>query len=119
MLKKNDQMQIQILTDSAEALLDAVYGKIESGDVKTWERITLTIGKKKDVDALGYKAPQYAGIASLVPIAQGDMLVITIIQMEGQPTLNNATRAIYYGRFTEVIMSHFYGKYNINSINIV
>src|ERR1039457_6149559 len=99
-------MPITIMTDLAEPLLDAIHEGIEDRTIRTWKNKATKKG-----DIFMYKAEQYADLACLKAVVKNDMLLINIGKVDNQP-ISKELKGIYFGRFVQMITSHFYGQYN-------
>ena len=94
-------MPLYIDTHNPAGLLKAIKNKIDTGDIATWAYVG---------DRFEYLAKQYHGEAFLDATVELTRLYFRLKWKPAAQRKTFAVMAIFYGRFTEEILSHFTKK---------
>lgn len=100
-------MSLTINTTTPKGLLSAIKKEIEENKIRTWSN-----------DLAGnftHTPDQWENKASLKPTLGIGKLSISIIKPTNATVLSKAVKGVYYGRFIEMICTHFDGRFT--SIN--
>lgn len=95
-------MAVIVLTDNPSGLLKSVRNAINNKAIDTWSF-------DSDGD-FTHTATQWVNKAWLHPTVQTDRLIFTTINPQGK-TISTTIYGIYHGRFIEMLLNHFDGKF--------
>ena len=96
-------MALIVTSSNPGELLKAIKDKMAQGGIDTWS-----------VDSDGdftHAAPQWKNEAWLRPRIEENKLILKILTPKGKH-LSSVTYAVYHGRFIEMILTHFDGKFS-------